>query len=130
MEGTKFFPTVYNIWINEGITGYYKGVWAPLVSVPFLNAVIFASFEISRKVLRHIRNKEQLDLIDVALAGAVAGVCNTVIVTPIELIKCKMQMQKNFRKYKNSLECITKLVMKNGVRGRRIVIVQERFKEI
>ena len=52
MDNTKLLATIKNIWVHEGPTGYYKGISAPLISVPFINSCIFASYEVSKKLLQ------------------------------------------------------------------------------
>ena len=117
MDNGWLLQTVRKIYVNEGLAGYYKGLAAPLASVPALNALIFASFEISKALLQKLHQKEELSLVDMGVAGGLAGLFGTIILTPIELVKCKMQLQKKFRKYKNSLDCFYKLTMKNGLAG-------------
>jgi Mitochondrial carrier protein len=117
MDNGWLLQTVRKIYVNEGLAGFYKGLAAPLASIPALNSIIFASFEISKALLQRYHIKEDLSLWDMGIAGAMAGLFGTIILTPIELIKCKMQLQKKFRKYKHSIDCFYKLVMKNGVAG-------------
>jgi hypothetical protein len=117
MEGRTIWSTIKGIYINEGLTGYYKGVSAPLVSVPFINSIIFASLEITKKFIQIVKGSDDLTLAEIGFAGGVAGLFNTLVVTPIELVKCKMQMQKKMRKYKTSIECFVKQIMKNGIKG-------------
>jgi Mitochondrial carrier protein len=55
------------------------------------------------------------------MAGMVAGACTPAIVTPVEFVKCNLQVQgqdntKN-RKYTGPLDCIIKTVRENGIRG-------------
>lgn len=45
---------------TEGPAGFYKGIGAPLLSVPFINAIIFASYEINKKFMRVVLKKERL----------------------------------------------------------------------
>lgn len=52
------------------------------------------------------------------IAGGIAGIVNAPIVCSAELVKCKLQMQKEGPKvYKNSLDCGIKLFRQNGPRG-------------
>lgn len=53
----------------------------------------------------------------VALCGAMAGGINSFVVCPVELVKIKLQMQKQKRKYKGTMDCISKLVYKGGPLG-------------
>lgn len=117
MENTKLMATVKSIYKIDGPFGYYKGATGPLVSVPVINSIIFASYELTKKTLEIYQGKEYSSLFDIGVAGGVAGFFNTLIVTPIELVKCKIQMQKDPSQYKNSIDCLFKLVSKNGVRG-------------
>ena len=53
-----------------------------------------------------------------SICGAVAGVVNSFIVCPVELIKIKLQTQKQKRKYKSSLDAVVKLTIKGGPFGK------------
>lgn len=117
MESTGLFSTIKSIYKLDGLRGYYRGVAGPLVSVPAINSIIFASYELSKRALEIIRGRDFSSLFDVGVAGGVAGFFNCLVVTPIELVKCKIQMQKDPSHYKNSLDCLLKIASKNGVRG-------------
>jgi hypothetical protein len=49
MEGTKLYKTTMKILKREGFKGFYKGIGGPITSVPALNAVVFSSYETTRK---------------------------------------------------------------------------------
>ncbi|SCU87675.1 LAMI_0D07030g1_1 [Lachancea mirantina] len=49
--------------------------------------------------------------------GSVAGCIGATLVYPIDLIKTRMQAQRNFSQYKNSLDCIRKIFAREGIRG-------------
>ena len=34
---------------NEGFLGFYKGIRPPLVTVPFINSIIFSSYEFCKR---------------------------------------------------------------------------------
>ena len=36
---------------NEGILAFYKGMGPPLVTVPLINSIIFASYEFYKKMI-------------------------------------------------------------------------------
>ena len=115
--------TFYSILRREGPVGFYRGIGAPLVSVPLINSIVFSSYELSKKFFSICLHKETLSVFErtpgspVAVCGAVAGNINAVAVTPVELVKIKLQMQKQKRKYKNTLDCMAKLLYKGGPKG-------------
>lgn len=115
--------TFYTILRKEGPVGFYRGIGAPLVSVPLINSIVFSSYELSKKFFSIFFHKEKLSVFErtrrspVAICGAVAGNVNAVAVTPVELVKIKLQMQKQKRKYKNTIDCMAKLLYKGGPKG-------------
>jgi solute carrier family 25 carnitine/acylcarnitine transporter 20/29 len=65
-------------------------MYYPMLTVPLINAIIFSSYEFYKK----LRGKTELSFIDGIENGAFAGLVNTIIVSPVELVKCHMQLDK------------------------------------
>ena len=76
---------------HEGPRGFYKGMSAPLVTVPVVNSVIFAGYEFSKRAMG-VRSEADFTFGQAICAGAFAGSLNCVIVGPIELVKCRLQL--------------------------------------
>eukprot|EP01083_Nonionella_stella_P012733 36010_1 len=83
---------------KEGIRGLFRGVASPTLSVGFMSAVLFQSFESTRSIISSVkRNYYNLsyDLdstyLDLAIAGATAGTITSVITSPTELFKILVQ---------------------------------------
>lgn len=51
------------------------------------------------------------------ILGSVAGCIGATAVYPIDFVKTRMQAQRTILKYKNSLDCLSKVVRQEGVRG-------------
>eukprot|EP00698_Gefionella_okellyi_P016330 TRINITY_DN4671_c0_g1_i2.p1 TRINITY_DN4671_c0_g1~~TRINITY_DN4671_c0_g1_i2.p1 ORF type:complete len:232 (+),score=23.51 TRINITY_DN4671_c0_g1_i2:330-1025(+) len=64
---------------------------SPLTTVPIVNAIVFASYGQAQAWLA--QPGEPLGWRSTFLAGAYAGLVNSVIVGPVELIKTKLQLQ-------------------------------------
>lgn len=79
---------------NEGVLSFYKGLESPLVTVPIVNALVFGAYEFYKKV-NHVADEEYLTFTGGLCAGMFAGFVNCIIIGPIELAKCRLQMQKN-----------------------------------
>jgi hypothetical protein len=122
----------------KGFFGLYKGLSAPLVGSMAENAVLFAAYGFFQKQLLRARQGEQqggghgehapLSIFDLALAGAAAGGVVSFVLNPVELIKCRLQVQQSaggraggrdnsFRAYKGPLDCLVKTVKAEGVAG-------------
>ena len=78
---------------REGPTALYKGLPSPLLSFPLVNAVVFGAEGWAKDALLARRGATGGDLtgMEGCLTGAFAGAVNTVVVTPMELVKCRLQ---------------------------------------
>ncbi|KAF9256610.1 mitochondrial carrier [Marasmius fiardii PR-910] len=87
---------LYKTWKYEGVKGLYRGLPAPVVGAMAENASLFMSYRIFQRGLRRtsgISESEQLPLPLMCVAAAGAGAVTSFTLTPIELVKCKMQVQ-------------------------------------
>ncbi|KAI6117122.1 mitochondrial carrier [Pisolithus croceorrhizus] len=84
-------------WRNEGIRGLYRGLPAPVFGAMAENATLFLSYNELQNLLRRLDShpsSQDPTLPQLALSGAGAGaITSFVLYTPIELVKCKMQVQ-------------------------------------
>ena len=85
--------TLRNIIRQEGFLHLFNGMYYPLMTVPLINAIIFSSYELFKK----ITNQKELSFFNGIQNGAFAGLVNTAVVSPVELIKCRMQLDKDNR---------------------------------
>jgi solute carrier family 25 (mitochondrial carnitine/acylcarnitine transporter), member 20/29 len=120
--GTLNNTFLYNIkhcYKKEGLTGFYKGMSFPLCSVPLINAVVFSFHELAKKLF-NLHNESEMSLYEGILCGAFAGWANCIIVTPVELVKCRLQVQHENRDtayYKGVKDCIIKTYKESGIKS-------------
>lgn len=93
---------------------------APLVGMAFVNAIVFG-------VQGNLMKVMEPNLMNSFLAGMVSGAAQSVICGPAELIKLRMQMQRNPTKlfawhaastpqvYRDPLDAVRKIYRKNGI---------------
>ena len=79
---------------HEGILGLYRGISAPLVGAAVETSSLFFSYRISQRVLQStvLPSNEPLPLSALVTCGAMSGAFTSLLLTPIELVKCKMQV--------------------------------------
>ncbi|GLB39255.1 putative mitochondrial carrier (TC 2.A.29) family protein [Lyophyllum shimeji] len=83
-------------WHNEGIRGLYRGLPAPIVGAMAENASLFLVYGELQNVILRVSGRplsEDPTMPQLALAAAGAGMFTSFLLTPIELVKCKMQVQ-------------------------------------
>lgn len=105
-------------WKSKGIRGLYKGISSPLIGSMAENALLFWAYNIFKKALGETQGNE-LPLGKLALAGGLAGAVVPFVNTPVELIKCRLQVQNsasgNFRYYKGPVDVIIKTLKTEGL---------------
>lgn len=115
---------------QEGFGSFYRGIGAPMAGGGLENAVCFAAFAAGTGAYRrltardatHLKEMEKLDpMPGILLGGALAGGAVAHVLTPVELLKCNMQVQNMLpveqRKYKNVADCAAKTMRAHGVRS-------------
>ncbi|OAA73594.1 mitochondrial carnitine/acylcarnitine carrier protein [Cordyceps fumosorosea ARSEF 2679] len=111
-----------SIYRREGALAFYKGTLTPLVGIGACVSVQFAAFHAARRWFER-RNGTQpgqrLAYSQYWAAGAFAGVANTVLSSPIEHIRIRLQSQPHGagRLYAGPVDCVRQLVRAGGVLG-------------
>ena len=121
---------------NEGPLAFYKGTLTPLIGIGACVSVQFGAFHYARRKLEE-RNASKatdpgLSYGQYYLAGAFAGVTNSVLSGPIEHVRIRLQTQPHGaqRLYNGPIDCIRKLSAHEGVlrglyRGEAVTIFRE-----
>ena len=80
----------------EGVTGLYRGISAPLVGAAIETSSLFFSYRIAQNALRATifspPSHDPLPLSALIVSGGASGAFTSLILTPIELVKCQMQV--------------------------------------
>ncbi|KAJ2194455.1 hypothetical protein IW139_004639 [Coemansia sp. RSA 353] len=79
---------------NEGVLGLYKGMASPLVGIAAVNSLLFWAYSYGKTLQTGSPNITPT-MGQIALAGAGAGVVNSVLASPVELLKVRLQVQYN-----------------------------------
>jgi len=107
---------------KEKVTGLYRGVTPPLITVGFCSAIIFSSNGYFRRMLNpdpiSDPTSSNLSTGRTALAGALTGSIIACFYCPMELLKIRMQTQTLFNaKYHGLLDCARQTIVRDGVAG-------------
>lgn len=123
---TSLFQTSKKIILEESPLAFYKGTLSPLIGISFSVAVQFSSNNLARNFFlsknskkNNIKNPDILTNKQNILSGLFAGFCNSFLISPIELIRIKLQMQGNSSviKYSGTVDCATQIFQFDGFRG-------------
>jgi len=81
------FDCLFDCVRKEGVRGLYRGMTSPLLGVAGINAVTFG---VNAQVLKQLPQPDSIS--SITIAGASAGLIQTSIVSPMELVKTQMQV--------------------------------------
>ncbi|XP_053675119.1 mitochondrial basic amino acids transporter [Anopheles nili] len=102
--------------IREGVHGLYRGMSSPMAGVAVVNAIVFGVYG---NIQRHTANPDAL--YSHFLAGTVAGLAQSVVCSPMELIKTRLQLQENLprtaQRFSGPLDCTRSIWRQEGFRG-------------
>ncbi|KAK1056950.1 carrier protein ymc1 [Friedmanniomyces endolithicus] len=124
---------------NEGAAAFYKGTLTPLIGIGACVSVQFGAFNYARRAFE-ARNASHsalsapkpLTYTQYYAAGAFAGVANTLLSSPIEHIRIRLQTQPHGagRLYAGPLDCIRQLSRSPNIplglyRGTAVTLLRE-----
>ena len=137
----NFVRNIGRIWKNEGMRGFFEGVLVTMIGQAAIKAIQFAVNEITFLWLE--RNTTISTLMKMAIAGTLAGLLSSFVVSPVELVKIRMQAQNKVGydkkdddagtltpAYDNELDCARWIIENEGWRallfhGLGITIIRE-----
>jgi hypothetical protein len=97
---------------REGISGLYKGVWAVAGGAGPAHAMHFAVYELAKEGLGGNRGAYRHHPAIAAFSGALATVVNELVMTPVDLVKQRLQVAHS--PYKGVVDCVMSVARTEG----------------
>lgn len=115
------FTILRHMVAREGPTSLYRGMGAPLASVTFQNAMVFQTYALlSRAFDSSVSLKDPPSYKGVALGGVGTGALQSLLLSPVELIKVRLQLQNRGQmteSEKGPIRLAKNIWRKEGLRG-------------
>ena len=104
---------------QEGSMALYKGTLSPLMGIAFCTSIQFSTLEEMKRRFKTMNGSDSITPGQFYVAGAVAGLANSVVSGPVEHIRTRMQVQSSgsAAAYSSTLDCFKKIYSAHGVRG-------------
>lgn len=99
---------------NEGFGTLFSGMGPPLLTSVAVNAIIFSSYGYTVRLLTN-NEEENVTPPQMCLAGSIAGLAQSLICSPSELIKIRLQTDPQL--YTGTMDACKKIVRESGFRG-------------
>lgn len=109
------FHCFKSIVAKDSVTGLYRGISSPMAGVALVNAIVFGVYgNIQRK------SSDPNSIKSHFLAGSAAGLAQSVVCSPMELIKTRLQLQSQnprSKQFTGTLDCLRHIFKTEGFRG-------------
>lgn len=103
---------------TEGMRGLYKGATPPMIATGFINSLLFGMMGMCKQTKAQWSGRTTPTIGDVMFCGVTTGFAISVVVTPIELVKARLQVQYAGEKlYSGPFDVVAKLIQRHGLRG-------------
>lgn len=114
------FKMLRHILAKEGIfNGFYKGIRAPLVGACLESGVLFSAYQYGQVGIQKATLWSEDSLATVCSAGAFSGLAASFVLTPVELVKCKLQVAnlQPHTSHESYRSVVNKILRHEGVSG-------------
>lgn len=115
------FQILGNVYKTEGFRALFKGLGPGLIGSVPSRSINFFTYGLAKDLYSKTFNNGQENAKIHLLAAATAGVTTSTATNPIWLVKTRLQLDKgktaSDKIYKNSWDCITKILKNEGIRG-------------
>ncbi|KDQ33498.1 hypothetical protein PLEOSDRAFT_19755, partial [Pleurotus ostreatus PC15] len=120
------------VYREEGIKGFYRGLWIPLITISFVRTSCAASFTIYTRTKELASRHDFLNrssALDAALVGGMAGAMAGSLISfgsaPFELVKVRRQLEYSIaqarglhiEKPPGTLDAVREIFRVNGIKG-------------
>ncbi|KAJ7581235.1 hypothetical protein C8J56DRAFT_1057231 [Mycena floridula] len=85
------------VYREEGVRGFYRGLWIPLMTISFVRAASFTIYNRSKEAFRDYDYLQRNSIIDVSIIGGISGGLSGALISfgsaPFELVKVRRQLE-------------------------------------
>lgn len=117
------------VYREEGLVGFYRGLWIPLVTISFVRTASFTIYSDTKEYCSRKNYFTGDSMYDAALAGGISGALSGSLISfgsaPFELVKVRRQLEYSIAATKgiqlvkppNTIEAVREIVRTHGISG-------------
>jgi solute carrier family 25 (mitochondrial 2-oxodicarboxylate transporter), member 21 len=114
LQNESVWMSLKKLYQEGGITRFYRGMTAEVVGIVPKSAGMYASYEIVKRKLDSI-NGFRGTTTSALIAGFASGIPESLIVTPTQVVKVRLQAKEHLGRYRGPMDCIRQLVRDEGL---------------
>ncbi|EGO18664.1 hypothetical protein SERLADRAFT_418850 [Serpula lacrymans var. lacrymans S7.9] len=117
------------IYREEGVIGFYRGLWIPLMTISFVRAASFTIYSSTKEYCRGHHYFDRQKVFDAAITGGIAGALSGSLISfgsaPFELVKVRRQLEYTIAASKGiqlvkapgTYDAVRDIFRNNGIKG-------------
>ncbi|SJL00535.1 uncharacterized protein ARMOST_03848 [Armillaria ostoyae] len=117
------------VYRDEGVVGFYRGIWIPLITISFVRAASFTIYTRTKEYCRDHNYLARNSIIDASLVGGISGAMSGALISfgsaPFELVKVRRQLEfaiaaskgVQLTKAPKTWEAVKEIFRSNGITG-------------
>mmetsp|Transcript_2283 Transcript_2283/g.5111 ORF Transcript_2283/g.5111 Transcript_2283/m.5111 type:complete len:283 (+) Transcript_2283:59-907(+) len=110
----KIIPTVKEIFREGGLLQFYRGGLPEIAGLIPRATAALSTLEFSRRTFRSWHAGE-LPTPYAYLSGGLCGITEGIVFSPFQVIKVRLMAKEHLGRYKNTLDCLAKVVSAEGI---------------
>ncbi|XP_031177602.1 solute carrier family 25 member 47-A isoform X2 [Sander lucioperca] len=125
---TGFWQCAVVTFSKEGVHGFFKGMSLPLTTISMTSSVVFGTYRNCLQCLSQARGAGcgPNTKLEVFLSGLVAGIAQTSVMSPGDIVKVRLQCQTESKrgptnmlkpKYRGPVHCLLSIIKDEGFMG-------------
>jgi hypothetical protein len=115
-EAVPLATLVQNMYADQGLGGFYRGLSANIMRACVLNATKMGCYDISKGYISDATGWDRKDIKSKFSSATLAGLFMTVTVSPFDRIRTNLMNQPTDKKlYNGFLDCAMKTIQEGGV---------------
>uniref|UniRef100_A0A7S3R606 Uncharacterized protein n=1 Tax=Dunaliella tertiolecta TaxID=3047 RepID=A0A7S3R606_DUNTE len=113
----QLFPTLQEIVREGGLRQLYRGGLPEIAGLVPRASAALSTLEFSKRTFRAWSPTHQLEMRHAYAAGALSGVSEAIAFSPFQVIKVRLMAKEHLGRYKNTADCLQKVVQNEGVKA-------------
>ncbi|KAF9218142.1 mitochondrial carrier, partial [Gyrodon lividus] len=117
------------VYREEGVKGFYRGIWIPLVTISCVRAASFTIYSDTKEYCRNNNYFTRNKMSDAAISGGISGALSGSLISfgsaPFELVKVRRQLEYSIAASKGvhlakppgTFEAVREIIKTNGLFG-------------
>jgi len=115
-EGSNqwLFKAMRSVIKEGGLLRFYRGLLPELVGNLPTTSVMLSTAEIAKRFLTE-QNGGVCNTYIAAISGIVSGYAESIVTTPFQVVKVRMQAKEHLGSYANSVHCLNRIIKTEGI---------------